>query len=220
MKRREFITLLGGAAAWPLAARAQQPPMPVIGWLSEATSESEANFLPSFREALRAEGFVEGRTLAIEFHWAEGQADRLPGMAADLARRPVSVIVVPGSVTGGTRSQGRDHDDSDRLSDRGRPGRVRARCQPQPAGRQPHGRNIVEHGDRPTLDHVSSSRTLAPISASHSTSICSPWASSAMQESRNVDRSGWLSSISSTSHGRPRTSTKLPRWIPIPRRCR
>jgi putative tryptophan/tyrosine transport system substrate-binding protein len=99
LKRRDFITLLGGAAAaWRMTARAQQPAIPVIGWLSGATSDSEANLLPSFREALKAEGFVEGRTLAIEFRWTEGRTDRLPEMAADLVRRRVSVIVVSGSV--------------------------------------------------------------------------------------------------------------------------
>jgi putative ABC transport system substrate-binding protein len=96
MRRREFIAGLGSAAAWSLAAGVQAA-VPVIGWLSEATSESDANLLPPFREALKAEGFVEGRTLAIEFRWAEGRIDRLSGMAADLARRPVSVIVVAGA---------------------------------------------------------------------------------------------------------------------------
>jgi putative ABC transport system substrate-binding protein len=106
LRRRDFIAALATSAAWPLAAGAQQPAMPVIGWLSEATSESDANLLPSFRDALKAEGFVEGRTLAIEFRWAEGRIDRLPGMAADLARRPVSVIVVAGSVTAALAAKG------------------------------------------------------------------------------------------------------------------
>ena len=100
MRRRQFIALIGGATtAWPLAARGQQTAVQVIGWLSEATSEAEANLLLSFREALKAEGFTEGRTLAIEFRWAQGRTDRLPGMAADLARRSVSVIVASGSLT-------------------------------------------------------------------------------------------------------------------------
>jgi putative ABC transport system substrate-binding protein len=98
MKRRQFIGLLGGAAMSPLAARAQQPTMPVIGWLSPATSESDASLLPSFRQALGAQGLVEGRNVAIEYRWAEGQVDRLPALAADLVQRRVSVIVIPGSI--------------------------------------------------------------------------------------------------------------------------
>jgi putative ABC transport system substrate-binding protein len=98
MRRRAFITLLG-AVAWPLAARAQQPALPVIGWLSEATPGSDALLLASFRQALNAQGFVEGRNVAIEFRWTEGQIDRLPAMTADLVQRRVSVIVTAGSVT-------------------------------------------------------------------------------------------------------------------------
>jgi putative tryptophan/tyrosine transport system substrate-binding protein len=99
MRRRDFITLIGGAAAWPAAARAQQQKLPVIGWLSEATSETEAYLLPPFREALKAEGFIEGRNLAIQFRWAEGRTDRLPAMVTDLAQRQVSVIVASGSLS-------------------------------------------------------------------------------------------------------------------------
>jgi putative ABC transport system substrate-binding protein len=96
LRRREFIAGLGGAAVSPLAARAQQRAMPVVGWLSTRNSETDAHVLPAFHRGLNRQGYVDGRNVTIEYRWSDTQDDQLPALAADLLRRPVAVLVAVG----------------------------------------------------------------------------------------------------------------------------
>jgi putative ABC transport system substrate-binding protein len=98
MRRRDFISLLGGAAAWPIAATAQQAAMPIIGFLNSATPETNVRNVAAFLKGLGEAGYVEGRNVAIEYRWANNDYDRLPELAADLVRRRVSVLVAPGNL--------------------------------------------------------------------------------------------------------------------------
>ncbi len=136
LKRREFITLLGGATVtWPVAAYAQQPAMPMIAYLGPISAEAVAGRLRAFREGLKEIGYTEGENVAIRYRYAEDQNDQLPAMAIELARRQVSALSHR-RYPSGVRSQGGNHDDPHCLHPGQRPGPARYCREHSPAGRQ------------------------------------------------------------------------------------
>jgi putative ABC transport system substrate-binding protein len=137
MKRREFLTLLGGAAAvWPLAVRAQQPAMPVVGVLESRSPEAVAGRLRAFRQGLQETSYIEGENVAIIYRWAENQIDRLPELANDLVRRRVAVIATAGEPATSAAKAATTTIPIAFLSGR-RPGQAWSCRQPCPTGRQP-----------------------------------------------------------------------------------
>jgi putative ABC transport system substrate-binding protein len=141
MKRRDFITLLGGAAAWPLATRAQQPALRVIGYLS---SGKEGVGSEAFLRGLGEQGYVDGRNVEIAHLYADLRNDRLPGLAANLVRRRVAVIYAGGRAAAVAAKSATGS--SDCIYKRCRPDRAWPRCEPQPSGRQRHGRKLSCRG--------------------------------------------------------------------------
>src|SRR5205809_7580574 len=105
LRRREFITLLGGAAAWPLAARAQQPAMPVIGWMSGRSPADWTHLLEAFRKGLHDTGYVEGESISLEYRWAKGDYGRLPDLASDLVNRRVRLLIAFGGEPSATAAK-------------------------------------------------------------------------------------------------------------------
>ena len=146
MRRREFITLLGGATAWPLAVAAQRR-MPVVGLISGGSQDSGTRNVAAFRKGLSETGYVEGQNVLIEYHYLDGRYERVPVVVDELVRRRVAVIATR-LRPGGARRQVRDHYDPDRLRGRGGPGAAWFGREPRPAGRQRDRVQFLHRGGR------------------------------------------------------------------------
>jgi putative ABC transport system substrate-binding protein len=146
VKRRTFIAGIGSAAAWPFVVRAQQPAMPVIGYLSAGSPGLNSDSIRAFLKGLSETGYIEGRNMTIEYRWAEDHNDRLPALAADLVRRRVAAIMALGIPP---TAAAKAATTTIPILGRVRPGRCRICRNPRPAGRQSHGRDIAVSGTRP-----------------------------------------------------------------------
>jgi putative ABC transport system substrate-binding protein len=148
LQRRKFITLLGGAAvAWPLAARAQQAILPLIGVLGSEAAQGYKNRLAAFRQGLSEQGYVEGRKFAFEFRWAEGRSDRLPALAAELVRRKVAVLVAAGTPPA-LAAKAATSTIPILFDTGGRSGRTRTCLQSQSTGGQSHWHDLAKRRNR------------------------------------------------------------------------
>ena len=143
MRRRAFVLALGGAMTSPRGLRAQQTTMPVIGFLSLRAAIAWSDLLAAFRQGLAEAGFVEGQNVAIEYRWAENDADRLPALAANLVGQQVAVIVATGGALPIRAGDAGDQDDTHRFHQRRGSGRGGFRCRPEPTGRQCHRSDLV-----------------------------------------------------------------------------
>ena len=139
MRRRDFVGVLGGAVTWPLAARAQQTAMQVVGFLNQGSAKASAYLVAEFRKGLNKVGYVEGQNVLVEYRWAESQYNQLPDLAADLVRRKVAVLAAA-FLPAALAAKASTSSNSYLLRYRQRPGQARLGCKPQPAGRQRYWR--------------------------------------------------------------------------------